>query len=142
MQIVNGFDFFDAVKRLDQDYFDWPWSDNQWDQLLKVKDDYLLLVAMDAISSIKGMVLFQLDPECCHLLKILVSPSFRKQGLAQALVDASLQQLVTDAIYLEVAEENYEAQQFYIKNGFSSLVVKKNFYRDGSNALAMQLKIK
>lgn len=148
-EIINGLErpeLLEAVKRLDQDYFDWPWTVKQWDELLVHRKEYLLLVHLkqscDVGPNVTAMILFKKDPDCCHLLKLLVNPAERNKGAAQDLLDASLVRLDTESIYLEVAEGNLVAQKFYLKNNFRVLVVKKNFYRDGSNALAMQLKTK
>ena len=141
-QITNGFDFLESIEILDRKFFDWPWTSKQWKELLDYKEDYLLLVCLDQDALPIAMVLFKKDPDCYHLLKLLVAPYERKKGIAQALLDASLKKVSANSIYLEVAQSNEAAQKFYLKNNFKVLVVKKNFYRDGSNALALELKTK
>lgn len=144
VKVKEGLEYIAGVAELDQNYFDWPWSTDQWNQLktLELRDDYLLLVLVDDDEQILAMILFHKLPDCNHLLKILVSPIHRKKGYAHKLLIDALNLLGSAPVYLEVAVDNIAAIEFYKKSGFKELVLKKGFYRDGSDALAMQLKRK
>ena len=70
-----------------------------------------------------------------------VHPDFRKQGVAQKLIFA----IVDDCykakikyITLEVRESNVAAISLYEKNGFKSIGTRKGYYQDNNeNALIM-----
>jgi ribosomal-protein-alanine N-acetyltransferase len=134
-------ELFDAKKsltqviELDQKYFDWPWQQKQWhelgdkDLLLGIKDQQLL-----------GFILLRQNYDDAHLLKLLVHPEYRRQGLAHKLLGAAIAQMDTKSIYLEVAVDNRAAIAFYESYDFKKLVKKAGFYQDGTDAWAMQRK--
>lgn len=133
IQIVNGNDYIEQIKYLDQNYFDWPWSTKQWSEL---NEDYLLCAAL-VDDVVVGFILFHITLDCAHLLKIYVKEQNQRFGIAQKMLDYSIKKFAQSSIYLEVSQENDKALNFYEKNGFERLVLKKNFYADGSNAWAM-----
>ena len=79
--------------------------------------------------------------EEAHITTLSVHPDFRKQGVAQKLIFA----IVDDCykakikyITLEVRESNVAAISLYEKNGFKSIGTRKGYYQDNNeNALIM-----
>lgn len=79
--------------------------------------------------------------EEAHITTLSVHPDFRKQGVAQKLIFA----IVDDCykakikyIMLEVRESNVAAISLYEKNGFKSIGTRKGYYQDNNeNALIM-----
>ncbi len=66
-----------------------------------------------------------------ELLQIVVSPNYRRRGLAQRLLGQSeeeLQKLGAETIYLEVAERNKPARRLYEQLGFEQMGLRKNYY--------------
>lgn len=138
IKIENGSAYLNEVIQMDLDFFDWPWQQSQWKNL---SNDYLLKVAI-CEKAVCGFILFHLSFDCAHLLKILVAPSYLRKGIAQDLLTGCYDEIKDKSIYLEVAEHNLAAIKFYEKNGLRKLVLKKNFYSDGSSAWAMSSVIK
>ncbi len=72
-----------------------------------------------------------------ELLNIAVNPNRQRQGIATALMRQALAALGMVQITLEVSTANQAAQALYQKMGFVKLGVRKEFYKDGSDALIM-----
>jgi ribosomal-protein-alanine N-acetyltransferase len=67
-----------------------------------------------------------------HLGNLAVDPVYRRQGVAQRL----LEDLIAAArgeggcrVTLEVRESNLEARKFYARNGFLEVAIRKTYYR-------------
>jgi len=71
------------------------------------------------------------------LQRIVVRPSHRRQGLARRLLAA----VSPDAgrLLLEVSERNDAARAFYAAEGFTEVARRPHYYRDGSDAVVMEL---
>lgn len=66
-----------------------------------------------------------------ELLNVAVTKNYRKQGLAQQLLDRLFLQAKEAGAYrmlLEVRRSNEQAQCFYNKNGFAILGERRNYY--------------
>ena len=68
-----------------------------------------------------------------HLGNLAVDPGYRRKGIAQAL----LLDLLTAArsqgirrVTLEVRESNTIARNFYSRNGFVDIAIRKSYYRN------------
>lgn len=68
-----------------------------------------------------------------ELLKLGVEPSWQGRGLGRHLLHLALQQGLCQGArncYLEVREGNRRAVEFYLRNGFQLLCVRKGYYRE------------
>lgn len=68
-----------------------------------------------------------------EITNVAVHPDYRKQGVADQIIAAILQDGVQKGltqIFLEVRASNAPAQKLYEKHGFKGQGVRKNFYRD------------
>lgn len=87
-----------------------------------------------------GVITVSLSVDDADLEGIVVAKDFRQQGVATelfAFMEKSVKEQNKDKIFLEVRENNLPAINFYIKNGFKKISVRKNYYRDGENATVM-----
>ena len=65
------------------------------------------------------------------ILSICVSPEYRKQGLAKALMKQMLDEAKANSVetlFLEVEEDNIPAINLYLKYGFEKVSERKNYY--------------
>jgi len=76
-----------------------------------------------------------------EILSIGVLPTYRGQKVAQSLLEEFLRIATPKQIFLEVAENNKPAIEFYLKNGFSLVTTRKNYYRNGVDAIVIRLVI-
>lgn len=134
----------DAIKFLDSEYFKWPWSQNSWD-ILDSGRDFIYTTISDN-HEIMGFTLFDVDlvSKSVHLLKIIISPKYRGGAGASKLFEhdlARLRSMSIDELFLEVDKSNDRAINFYLKFGLKQIHIKRKFYKDGSDAVIMMLKL-
>ena len=80
-----------------------------------------------------------LDERELHLIATL--PEYRRQGWANHLIQHMIALAQTEKIariVLEVRQHNIAAQQLYLSNGFTQIAVRKQYYKDGEDALIME----
>ena len=96
----------------------------------------VLLALMDG-SSCVGFVVARGVLGEWELYKIAVHPAYRQKGYGIELLKA-LELRVEEKLFLEVRQSNSAAQQLYIKHCFKQIGVRKNYYKDGEDALLFQ----
>lgn len=77
-----------------------------------------------------------------EILRLAVAPEARRCGVAKALVTTGLDRLRQENIescHLEVRMDNEGAIAFYHALGFTRSGRRRNYYRDGSDALVLSL---
>jgi [ribosomal protein S18]-alanine N-acetyltransferase len=87
-----------------------------------------------------GYALSRRSDEICDIVRVAVSPRFRRIGLGTALVEALLEAQVescTQAL-LEVDAGNVAAISCYRRLGFTAIDRRPRYYPDGADALVMQ----
>ncbi len=75
---------------------------------------------------------------------VAVDTAFQRMGIGKKLVSNSVQHAIawgTHRVLLEVGELNAAAIALYKELGFSQISVRKNYYKNGENALVMERKI-
>ena len=73
-----------------------------------------------------------------ELLRIAVDPAHRAQGLARTLLqgcEAELAALGIRDLHLEVRTSNSAARALYARAGWRESGLRKNYYRDGEDAV-------
>ena len=78
--------------------------------------------------------------EVVDLQRIAVRASYRRSGVATALLDAALDRARRDGadrMLLEVSAANTGALAFYAAHGFVEIDRRRRYYRDGSDAVVM-----
>jgi len=80
-------------------------------------------------------------PKNAKLISIAVHPDHQSQGIGTKLIKKAINKtkdLGARKINLEVRKTNKKAIKFYRKLGFKKTKIKKNYYRDGENAVYMK----
>lgn len=110
-------------------------------QLLSAFDtNRFLAVGKFKDGKLVGVITVSLAVDDADLEGIVVAKDFRQQGFATelfAFMEKNVKEQKKEKIFLEVRENNLPAINFYIKNGFKKISVRKNYYRDGENATVM-----
>ena len=92
-----------------------------------------------------GFALCRVVADECELLSLAVAKSARGRGIGGGLVDVVIDQLrrmqaedtLITKLFLEVAEDNIEAQRLYKKRGFGPIGRRPGYYhRDNGPAMA------
>lgn len=79
-----------------------------------------------------------LSVDTCDLEDVLVDSNHRRLGLAEKLINYTLDYAKSQhkqKMFLEVRENNSPAITLYQKLGFKKISTRKNYYSDGINAL-------
>lgn len=97
---------------------------------LEEKEVLAYLLVMDSI-------------DCYEILKIAVDNNYRRMGHAKSLLEEIvIKEKVKKDIFLEVRESNIAAINFYKKNRFNKISIRKNYYKDNNeNAIIMKLEV-
>lgn len=132
---INQKDLVDIIA-MDQNHFSFPWNEKQWNEL--GEHDFLFLEKADDKNI--GFILFRVETDVFHLLKVLISPEYRTSGKAKRLFKKAYSSLIEDfgderSVFLEVQENNLSAIKFYDSLNLEKGERVKNYYSDGSSAL-------
>lgn len=79
-----------------------------------------------------------------HVISIAVLPQYRRQGIAAALMEEAMKNMVhykAKECYLEVRVGNGEAVNLYQKLGFKISKTIREYYMDGEDAYVMSKKL-
>lgn len=96
-----------------------------------------VLVAEDG--ELLGYVVLAGAGDVADLERIGVRPGHRRAGLASALLDAALRDAGQDRVLLEVRADNASALAFYARAGFAEIARRRRYYRDGADAIVLEL---
>jgi ribosomal-protein-alanine N-acetyltransferase len=83
-----------------------------------------------------GYILWREIKDEAEILTLVISPPYQRRGMGNHLLNALCERLKEKSIaklFLEVAEDNKIAQDFYIKNGFIFLGTRSNYYKRPKN---------
>jgi ribosomal-protein-alanine N-acetyltransferase len=116
-------DLFELDKSNDKNH----WSRNNFNGNHKIK------IAMHNNKTI-GFIVYS-DFDIIEILRILVVKEFRGFGVGKSLIDS----IYNKDIVLEVRNSNQNAIDLYEKCGFKVVNTRKNYYKDGENAIVMKL---
>ena len=84
---------------------------------------------------IKGVIVYDLIIDRIEIEYIIVDKTYRKKGIGSMLL-SSLEPVKN--ITLEVRSNNIPAIDFYTKNGFKKVSIRKKYYKDIDGILMMK----
>ena len=93
---------------------------------------------------IVGVCVFQVVLDEAHINYFVVNPKFREKGLGSQLMSYLIkrcEKLNLNKLLLEVSNKNVTAENFYKKFDFSTVGIRRNYYKDGSDALLKEKKL-
>lgn len=108
-------------------------------QLLEMflSGDYIFFLALEK-KSILGYFIIHNVVDSYEIMKIGVAATARKNQIGSQLLKEYMK-TITLPLILEVRETNKIGQNFYEKNGFEKIGIRKNYYGDtGENAIIMK----
>lgn len=77
-----------------------------------------------------------------NIINIAVHPDFKRNKIGSRLMrEMLLKEEGFEQIILEVRSGNKRAIEFYRSHGFNAIGLRKNYYRDGENAVVMELRV-
>ena len=116
-----------------------PWSKHTFEKILEQRSLSFVIILN---SKIVGFCIANKVLDECHLQNISVLEAMRRQGTGNFMLDIlkkrmSLSGITT--ILLEVRRSNKAAQDFYRRNGFQELSIRKDYYQTKNGREKMRL---
>jgi len=118
------------------------WSKEQWSN--EFKKDGTKIFGLLIKNLVIGICVFQVVLDEAQINYFVVSKNFRKKGLGSYLMRYLIkkcEKLNLKKVLLEVSKSNVTAERFYSRFDFSTVGIRKNYYKDGSHALLKEKKL-
>ena len=106
-----------------------PWSKHIFEKILEQRSLSFVIILN---SQIVGFCIANKVLDECHLQNISVLETMRRQGVGNFMLDILKKRMSLSGIstvLLEVRRSNKIAQDFYRRNGFQELSIRKDYYQ-------------
>ena len=118
------------------------WSKNQWSN--EFKKEGIKVYGLSLANLLIGICVFHLVLDEAQINYFVVNQKFRKKGFGSYLMSYLIKQcekLNINKLFLEVSHKNVIAEKFYSRFDFSTVGIRRNYYKDGSDALLKEKKL-
>lgn len=125
----------ESVIEIEESSFPIPWSRNSFLYELLENERAVYLVAKDTFNRVLGYVGLWIVFDEGHITNLAVHPLYRRQGVAQALLEGLIETVRPKGVQhltLEVRVSNRPAQQLYEKMGFVHMGIRRKYYLDNN----------
>ena len=122
-----------SVLFIEEQNSDYPWTQLQFTTSLRNTNN--LCYSLNLNGKTIGYLIAMLAPDSSDILNIGIDPELQRKGHGTALLKHLIEELRKrniDEILLEVRVGNKSAIQFYNKQGFEKISVRKNYYTKSS----------
>ena len=141
-----------SIKQINENYIDLCfeldsntlslWSKKQWANEFKKEGTKIfgLLISNFVI----GICVFQVVLDEAQINYFVVHQKFRNKGFGSHLMSYLIKQcekLNLKKLLLEVSRSNIIAERFYSRFDFFTVGIRKNYYKDGSDAVLKEKKL-
>lgn len=132
---INDIDCIEQIFNLEKDIFkNSAFSKESTENLVKADNSFIYAYLIDEKVCGYLMVLDSID--VYEILAIATVEEYRNKGIAQEL----LEKIKTKDIFLEVRKSNEKAINFYKKNNFKQISIRKGYYSDPTeDAIIMKM---
>ena len=133
----NNIDYIEQIFNLEKEIFkSSAFSKSYLNTLIKGDDSFIYVYLID--DKVCGYLMILDSIDVYEILAIATIEEYRNKGIAQELLD----KIKTKDIFLEVRESNQVAINFYKKNRFKEISIRKNYYSEPTeNAIIMKLEV-
>ena len=135
-----------SVKQINENYIDLCfeldsntislWSKKQWTNEFKKEGTKIFGLLISNL--LIGICVFQVVIDEAQINYFVVHQKFRNRGFGSHLMNFLIEEcekLNLKKLLLEVSRNNVIAEKLYSRFDFSTVGVRKNYYKDGTNAL-------
>lgn len=132
---INDVDYIEQIFNLEKDIFkNSAFSKESTENLVKADNSFIYAYLID--EKIYGYLIVLDSIDVYEILAIATIEEYRNKGIAQELLD----KIKTKDIFLEVRESNKKAINFYKKNNFKQISIRKGYYSDPTeDAIIMKM---
>ena len=135
--IINDVDYIEQIFNLEKEIFkNSAFSIDYLKTLIKNNNSFIYTYLIN--NQVCGYLMVLDSIDVYEILAIATIEEYRNKGIAQELLD----KIKIKDIFLEVRESNQVAINFYKKNKFKEISVRKNYYSEpNENAIIMKLEV-
>lgn len=129
----------DVVLGIEKDLYKVPWTKNQYKYELE-ENEFSYLFVLEHDNVVVGYYGFWVMFENVDITKVSIRKEFQGMKLSHILMEDCINRvsmLNAEKINLEVRLDNVRAINLYKKHGFKELIVRKDYYGSGEDALIM-----
>ena len=112
------------------------WSKRQWAN--EFKKENINIIGLYLSNLLIGICVFHLILDEAQINYFVINKRFRKKRFGSYLMNFLIEQCKksnVNKLFLEVSQSNITAEKFYTRFDFFTVGIRKNYYRDGSDAL-------
>ena len=133
----DDIDYIEQIFNLEKEIFkNSAFSKSYLNTLIKGDNSFIYVYLID--DKVCGYLMILDSIEVYEILAIATIEEYRNKGIAQEL----LAKIRIKNIFLEVRESNQTAINFYKKNKFKEISIRKNYYsKPTENAIIMKLEV-
>ena len=133
----NDINYIEQIFNLEKEIFkNSAFNRTYLDSLIKADNSFIYTYIID--NKVCGYLMVLDSIDVYEILAIATIEEYRNKGIAQKLLD----KIKTKNIFLEVRESNQIAINFYKKNNFKEISIRKNYYSEPTeNAIIMKLEV-
>ena len=133
----NNINYIEQIFNLEKEIFkNSAFNRTYLDSLIKADNSFIYTYIID--NKVCGYLMVLDSIDVYEILAIATIEEYRNKGIAQELLD----KIKTKDIFLEVRESNQVAINFYKKNKFKEMSIRKNYYSEpNENAIIMKLEV-
>ena len=135
--IINDVDYIEQIFSLEKEIFkNSAFNKSYIETLIKGDNSFIYIYLIE--DKICGYLMVLDSIDVYEILAIATIEEYRNKGIAQELLD----KIKIKDIFLEVRQSNQVAINFYKKNKFKEISVRKNYYSEpNENAIIMKLEV-
>ncbi|MBO6975834.1 MAG: GNAT family N-acetyltransferase [Prochlorococcus marinus CUG1435] len=118
------------------------WSRDQWTNELKKEGVKIFGLLLSNLTV--GICVFHVILDEAQINFFVINQKYRKKGFGTYLMNYLIKEcekLKLKKLFLEVSHTNFTAEKFYSHFDFSTVGIRKNYYKDGSDALLKEKKL-
>ena len=119
------------------------WTKRQWAGELKKEGTKVLVLFLSSL--VVGICVFHVVLDEAQINFFVINQNYRKKGYGTHLMNYLIKQceiLNINKLLLEVSLSNTTADKFYSRFDFLTVGIRTNYYKDGSDALLKEKKLR
>ena len=118
------------------------WSKKQWAN--EFKKEGTIIFGLSITNLVIGICVLHVVLDEAYINYFVINPKFREKGFGTYLMNYLIkrcEKLNIKKLFLEVSNFNVIAEKFYSRFGFSTVGIRRNYYKDGSDAILKEKKL-
>mgnify|MGYP001190678274 CR=1 FL=1 len=118
------------------------WSKKQWNN--EFQKEGIKVFGLLLSNLVIGICVFHVVLDEAQINFFAVNQKYRKKGFGSYFMRFIIEQcenLNIKKLFLEVSQTNVTAEKFYNQFDFSTVGIRRNYYKDGSDALLKEKKL-